>query len=97
MLANDSDIDGSLIASTVNISSSPKNGTVTVNPITGEAIYTPFTGFTGLDSFTYTVKDNENGVSNGAIVNITVKSTFNLIQGTSANNTLVGTDLDDQN
>lgn len=96
LLANDSDIDGSLIASTVNIASTPTHGTVAVNPITGEAIYTPFIGFTGVDSFTYTVKDNENGISNGAIVNITVKSTFNLIQGTSANNTLVGTDLDDK-
>ena len=40
------------------------NGTVT---------YTPTTGFTGTDTFTYTVKDNDGATSNGATVMVKVR------------------------
>ncbi|WP_404786142.1 cadherin-like domain-containing protein [Altericista sp. CCNU0014] len=95
LLANDIDIDGTLVPSTVTLASNPSNGTVTLKPTTGAATYTPTANYTGADSFTYTVKDNENGTSNPATVNLTVNSTVNVVQGTSGNNTLVGTDLID--
>ena len=35
--------------------------------------YTPTAGFTGTDTFTYTVKDNDGAISNGATVTVTVQ------------------------
>lgn len=64
VLANDTDVDGGPM--TVVSSSNPVSGTVVIN--SGESItYTPDTGFTGADSFTYTL----NGGSS-ATVTITV-------------------------
>ena len=48
----------------------PQNGTVVVNA-NGTYAYTPATGFTGTDSFTYTLTD-QNGDKSTAIVTITV-------------------------
>ena len=49
----------------------PTHGTITVTPGTGSTIYTPNTGYTGPDSFTYTVTDS-NGTSTTATVIINV-------------------------
>jgi VCBS repeat-containing protein len=96
LLANDSDIDGFLAPSTVTILSSPSNGTVTLNPTTGAATYNPTPNFTGIDSFTYTVQDNQNGTSNTATVNITVNPTNLTLLGTNKNDTLTGGSGNDQ-
>ena len=72
ILANDTDIDGTLVPSSVTIVSGPTNGTVTINPATGALTYTPNPGFAGGDLIIYTVKDNEGGVSNQARVQIRV-------------------------
>ncbi len=57
LLANDSDPDGdSLIISTMPVSV-PSNGSVTIS-FDGTYIYTPEEGFTGTDSFEYSVCDN---------------------------------------
>jgi hypothetical protein len=37
----------------------PQNGTVSINPANGNITYTPAAGFTGRDSLTYTVCDNQ--------------------------------------
>jgi hypothetical protein len=68
VLTNDTDADGhSLNVSSVN---QPANGSVVINP-DYTLTYTPVAGFTGEDSFTYTVDDG-NGGSASATVTITV-------------------------
>ena len=48
---------GSLQPSSVTITRQPANGTVAWNDATEEAIYTPKPGWSGIDTFTYTVSD----------------------------------------
>ncbi len=47
------------------------NGSVVIDAVTGNPIYTPNSGFTGTDSFTYTVNDGH-GNSDTATVTVTV-------------------------
>ncbi len=69
VLANDDYFfSGPLTAITV--LGAPKNGTARANG-TSDIIYTPNTGFTGYDSFTYTLTNSE-GVSNIAKVSVQV-------------------------
>jgi hypothetical protein len=74
VLANDSDptVGGFLVPSTLTIVSQPTSGTLLVNQITGVVTYTPNLAFDGTDTFAYTIKDNDNTVSNVAIVSILV-------------------------
>lgn len=53
------------------IKESPKNGTVTIDPATGEYTYTPNPDFNGEDSFTVTVDDGKGGTVD-VPVNVTV-------------------------
>lgn len=71
VLANDFDVDGSLAPNTVTVVSQPKRGSVSV-AASGAIVYTPNIGFTGNDSFTYTVADNLGLVSNEAVVSISI-------------------------
>ena len=52
----------------------PEHGTV-VNNGDGTVTYTPNSGFIGVDSFDYTVEDNDGAVSNVATVTVTVAPT----------------------
>ncbi len=72
VLNNDSDPDGSLAPSTVAIVAEPTDGTAVINPNSGIVTYTPESGFSGTDSFEYTVEDNLGGVSNSATVTVSV-------------------------
>jgi len=74
VLANDTDPDGNnmLNPAAVTVASGPAHGTVTVDPTTGDITYTANAGFSGTDSFTYTVKDLANATSNPATVSIVV-------------------------
>jgi gliding motility-associated-like protein len=72
VLANDTDIDGTLDLSSLVIVTGPANGSAVVDPSTGEVLYTPSKDFTGNDSFVYTVEDNQGGISAPATVTITV-------------------------
>jgi hypothetical protein len=74
LVANDSDVDGTIVAGTVAIASAPANGIVT-NLGTGSVTYTPNTAFSGIDTFTYTVRDNLDTVSAPATVTVNVTST----------------------
>ena len=68
VLGNDTDVDGDgLIISTVGM---PGNGTAVSNG-DGTITYTPTAGFSGNDSFTYTI-DDQNGGTDTATVNVTV-------------------------
>ena len=71
VLANDTDVDGSIAASTLTIVTSPRNGLVTKKS-NGTVTYTPKRSYRGTDSFTYTVKDNGGARSNVATVTIQV-------------------------
>jgi outer membrane protein OmpA-like peptidoglycan-associated protein len=67
VLANDSDPDGDTL--TITGTTAPANGTVSI--VNGEIVYTPNAGFTGTDTFTYTVSDG-NGHETTASVTVTV-------------------------
>lgn len=69
LLANDSDADGDAL--TINISPlSANGGTITVSG--GWAFYTPASGYTNTDSFTYTISDGMGG-SVTATVTVAIK------------------------
>ena len=87
VVANDTDAeDGSpppVPPAVVTITSNPANGGA-VNNNNGTVTYTPNGGYTGPDSFQYTLTDSNGAVSNTATVSITVS--------TSANNPPVASD-----
>jgi VCBS repeat-containing protein len=68
VLANDTDPDGDTL--TVSTVGTPAHGTVVINP-DRTLTYTPAAGYTGPDSFTYTVTDSQGGTST-ATVNVNV-------------------------
>jgi parallel beta-helix repeat protein len=72
VLANDSDSDGTLNAASVTLVAGPTHGTTSINPTTGAVTYTPAANYTGSDSFTYKVQDNNGAFSNIATVSLTV-------------------------
>ncbi|MBA54801.1 MAG: hypothetical protein CMK89_10140 [Pseudomonadales bacterium] len=74
LVSNDSDVDGSVDATTVTVMTNPASGSVSINPVTGVATYTPNANSNGSDSFTYVVQDDGNATSNTATVTITVNS-----------------------
>jgi len=57
---------------TIAIITPPVNGTFSIDPCMGQATYTPNSGFSGVDSFTYTVNDTNGTVSNEATVTINI-------------------------
>ena len=71
LVANDTDSDGTIDASTLTIVASPANGTALSNG-DGTVTYTPNATFGGTDMFAYTVKDNLGNVSNSASVIVEV-------------------------
>jgi len=92
VLANDRDSDGDFIQ-LLNFTT-PANGTVTRQSNNGLA-YTPDSGFTGNDSFIYSISDG-NGGTDSATVNVTVTGTTPTpIRGTAGNDNLTGTDGND--
>lgn len=74
ILENDTDEDGNatINKNSIVIKSIPQNGALTVDPVAGLVIYRPNNGYTGSDSFTYTIKDNYGAESNVAIATIYV-------------------------
>jgi hypothetical protein len=74
VLANDTDSDGTLTPGSVAVVTQPSNGTTNINATTGAITYTPTAGFTGTDTFTYTVNDDDSATSNAATVTVTVNT-----------------------
>ena len=65
VVANDDDPNdplGNIDPTTVDTipGSGPSNGTVTIDPVTGEITYTPDPDFNGTDTFDYVVCDDGN-------------------------------------
>jgi len=72
VIANDSDSDGTIDPSSVTITLSPAEGQLSVHPATGVVTYTPDPGSCGLDSFRYTVDDDDGAISDQATVTVDV-------------------------
>ena len=68
---NDTDPDGNAL--TVTGVTQGANGSVVTDNVTGDPIYTPNSGFTGTDSFTYTIDDGHGGTAS-ATVTVTVNA-----------------------
>jgi hypothetical protein len=88
----------------VAVGSAPANGGTTVSATTGVITYTPDAGFSGLDTFTYTVKDDDGATSNAATVSVTVgsggtvdvfPSSFTIEVGTAGGGTATSLNADD--
>ncbi|HEX2682457.1 MAG TPA: Ig-like domain-containing protein, partial [Ferruginibacter sp.] len=60
-LANDAagNSNIALVPSSVTVTAAPLHGNAVVNPVTGEITYTPATGYSGTDTLTYQVCDNQ--------------------------------------
>ena len=78
VLENDTDVDGTLNPASVNVSVNPLHGTIDGIESDGSIKYTPgpdpSTGlpYEGLDSFEYTVKDDDGAISEPATVTVNV-------------------------
>ncbi|XXF30830.1 tandem-95 repeat protein [Vibrio sp. SCSIO 43086] len=72
MLANDSDVNDDMVASSATIKTQPIKGQVSIS--NGVVTYTPNSNETGTDSFTYTVKDALLQESQDATVTVTIKA-----------------------
>jgi len=70
IIANDTfGADGSHPTEALTVSAaSAEGGTTVVNSNTGEIEYTPAANFTGLDSFTYTIKDTDGDTSTATVL-----------------------------
>jgi Ca2+-binding RTX toxin-like protein len=87
VLAEATDLDGDVI--TLDSVGTTANPNASVAIVNGEIVYTPETGFTGLDSFEYTISDNQGGVVTQTL-NITVEEVNDAPTGiTLSNSTLV--------
>lgn len=69
VLANDSDIDGTLDPTSIIITQQPVNGSLTLMD-DGTIVYSRFASFNGSDTFTYTVADNRGQQSEKATVTV---------------------------
>ena len=90
---NDTDVDGDSLS--VSDVTAAANGNVTITR-SGSVAYTPNAGFSGSDSFTYTVTDGE--LTDSATVNVSVKAAptnGDKITGDDGNNRLIGTSGND--
>ena len=72
VLANDTDSDGTLKINSLVVSISPNSGAVSIDTNTGEVTYTHDGSTSTTDSFSYTVADNLDEVSNQVVVSINI-------------------------
>ncbi len=70
VLANDSDVDGDTLS--IDSATTPANGSVNVTP-DFQIDYTPALGFSGVDTFDYTISDGNGGLAT-ATVTVTVNA-----------------------
>ncbi len=73
VLQNDTDIDGRIDPSTVEIIDTPSSGTAEAN-MDGKVTYSPTADVEGTNSFTYTVRDDLGILSNEATVSIIINN-----------------------
>ncbi|MBD2121237.1 Ig-like domain-containing protein [Trichocoleus sp. FACHB-262] len=95
VLANDFDAEGNVL--TIINFTDAAHGTLTQNA-SGDFLYTPNSGFTGADSFSYIISDGNGGTSQASVtISVGSGSTGGLgsINGTPSDDTLLGTNGDD--
>jgi len=63
---------GTIDPTTVTIGTAPANGSTSINAVTGVITYTPAAGFTGTDTFTYSINDTGGNGPSTATVFVTV-------------------------
>ena len=73
LIANDTDIDGTINPASVVITTQPTRGGTVTNHGNGLVTFTPKNNFRGTDLFRYTVKDNLGATSNIATVRVNIK------------------------
>ena len=67
----------SLVPSTVSVTRLPADGTATVNPTSGQITFTPDSGFTGVNTFTYQVCDTKGACTEATVtVNVVFSGTL---------------------
>jgi hypothetical protein len=83
VLADDTDPGGTINPASVAVKTAAGHGATAVNAATGAITYTPATGFSGTDTFTYTVA-NTNGLTSGpATVTVNVIAPVSGVPGPS--------------
>ncbi|MEE3663101.1 tandem-95 repeat protein [Brenneria sp. g21c3] len=96
-----SDVDGDVLSYTVG--EQPKNGTLTLDAVTGEYTYTPTANFNGSDSFSVTVDDGQGGTTVSTVnigvtaVNdapVTADQTLTTAEDTPISGTISASDVD---
>ena len=97
VVSNDSDTDGVLDFGSITINSQPCDGAA-VSLGDGRVSYTPDSGFSGTDSFAYSIADNDGQVSQPATVTITVTppDAGDVLNGGSGQDTVLASDGDDR-
>jgi hypothetical protein len=88
-LVNVTDATGTIMPSTVTVTSPNHGGTATVDPNSGLITYTPTSNFTGTETFTFTVADNNSAVSSPATITFHVSAPA--VSSPIANNTVAAT------
>jgi Bacterial Ig domain/FG-GAP repeat len=74
VLANDTASSGqTLNVSSVTITTAPEHGTGTVDSASGSITYQPASGYSGTDSFQYTIRDDLGALSNNASVSVRIQ------------------------
>ncbi|MEZ5537271.1 MAG: IPTL-CTERM sorting domain-containing protein [Thiolinea sp.] len=90
VLANDTDADGDTLS--LDSVADPANGTVTLQ--NGNVLYVPDTGFSGTDTFSYTVSDGKDPVSGSVTVTVTSPNDNDGDGISNADEAILGTDPD---
>ncbi|SDO67490.1 Ca2+-binding protein, RTX toxin-related, partial [Lutimaribacter pacificus] len=90
VLGNDTDPENDPL--TVVGTTDGANGTVAIDPVSGNPVYTPDPGFAGTDAFTYTISDG-NGGTDTATVTVTVEANprDGIVEGTAGDD-FIGTE-----
>ena len=86
LASNDTDVDGTVDLTSIVITGTPTNGSITVNT-DGTVDYTHDGSETLADSFTYTILDDSGAVSNSGTVNINVTPVNDAPTATNLNST----------
>jgi VCBS repeat-containing protein len=112
VITNDSDVDGNIDPTSITVGDGinglmePGNGTVTVDPFSGEITYTPIPGFTGTNSYEYEVCDDGTPLPaqcdvglvtisvTGAPISVTSIQPNTLPAGSTINVTITGSSFD---
>ena len=75
ILSNDTSTNITLDLASVYLVTAVQNGITSIDDTTGSVTYTPSAGYSGTDSFAYTVNNTDGETSNEASVSITIAST----------------------